>query len=103
MKKSKLLAATMAALSISGTFIGCDDSAEESKRMYVAYGSPITPPYIGEPEYNPEHDVLEDVYGPPVSEEVEESDLKEDYEPEKDEMVCVYGPPSYFEHEEEEN
>ena len=101
MKKSKLLAAAMAALAVGSTIIGCDedDAKKNLDDLQVAYGPP---PFVENEEYLPEEEIPEDVYGPPISEDIEEPDVEE-YEPEEDEVVCMYGPPSYFESSGEEN
>lgn len=90
MKKSKVLAATMAALAFSSVMTSCDDDTGVADEQNPSHSVE---------NYEPQQDVTEDVYGPPPSDEI---DVSEEYIPEEDDFVCVYGPPSYFEESGEE-
>ena len=72
MKKSRIIAAAMASIALTGTLCSCG--------------------------FSPDENVEPDVYGPPASyDDTAEEPVIGDYEPIENMEPCVYGPPEMYE------
>ena len=91
-RRSFTAAGILSALSAGLTSLtGCDFDLV-SCTPAALYGPP--------PEYDPDDNEIETVYGPPEDFGLDEDgsvDEGADYDPEENEPVMVYGPPEYFE------